>query len=185
MIWLPTPSMLHQYMTLWRSHSNLSHLPCMLKHYHVISRQTFREVIRKSWFRITREKWRTVMSICSQAKSSNLLLSIRQLLLVVAFMITYVYFLIVRSCYKRMVDSVMNHVELEKWALPGLNQWPLSLHLNALPTELRAQLTEIATGLSFESLLLLSGLREKPITCTTKLHPTQQGVLLQERQGSQ
>ena len=30
---------------------------------------------------------------------------------------------------------------------------------NALPTELRAQLTEIATGLPFESLLLLNGLR--------------------------
>ena len=33
----------------------------------------------------------------------------------------------------------------------------------ALPTELRAQLTEIATGLPFESLLLQSGLREKPL----------------------
>ena len=53
----------------------------------------------------------------------------------------------------------------------------LSYYLNALPTELRAQLTEIATGLPFEPLLLLSGLREKPITCTTKLHPTQQAFI--------
>ena len=66
----------------------------------------------------------------------------------------------------------------------GLEPVTLSLYLNALPTELRAQLAEKATGLPFEPLLLLSGLREKPITCATKLHPTQQGALLQGRQGS-